>query len=634
MALPSFTTTPNIPMQSDTLQSTGKDTSLPDLMGSMAAETVELEAKEKQLLGQKKEREAAASAAASKAKQAAVEGRVREVRQEYEPKLAQTFPDFTPSKESAPQLSALGGILMIMGTMTGRKGLMGATGAMNSMAGMIQGYQQGRKDVYAREKQQFETNFKNWQQNRAVIKEAFDRAIKYAPYDIQTATNRLTTDLKRAGADVLATTVQRSGIGPAKATFDTANQNADQQLKEIQSRLLQLKTQQASIAAQGKAREEGQKLSVQLGITPPPPSGKFVKVADPNDPNKTIEIPESEQMKAFREGKPYSTAPSTVRTTDKFVKVGDPNDPTKTIQIPESEQMRAFREGKPYPVAPSEQRQGQQKPDVKLKEFIVTNPDGTTTTKIMTDTQAFDERQKGVDILPKPKEQSRSGYVQSFEDMVAIAINEAGLSIRNLENTPLATTGIFQGRNTKGLFDAPIGALANKLTTEETQRYNNITTGLGANFAKVLMGGRVVPVSTQNYYNDRFSIRDGDRPFTVLTKLADIRQVFERAIEVKKLSKNTSPEMKELLSNVEEEIKKSIPFTVEDVNRVAAEVAQSKGKSVKTFKNFMTEQMGDRGSSSGASGAPPAELLTEGEETTFKNGQTWTLQNGKPVRVK
>lgn len=31
--------------------------------------------------------------------------------------------------------------------------------------------------------------------------------------------------------------------------------------------------------------------------------------------------------------------------------------------------------------------------------------------------------------------------------------------------------------------------------------------------------------------------------------------------------------------------------------------------------------------------APPANLLKEGVHTTFKNGQTWTLQNGKPVQV-
>ena len=39
---------------------------------------------------------------------------------------------------------------------------------------------------------------------------------------------------------------------------------------------------------------------------------------------------------------------------------------------------------------------------------------------------------------------------------------------------------------------------------------------------------------------------------------------------------------------------------------------------------------------SGVSNAqsPPVSLLKEGVNTTFANGQVWTLQNGQPVQVK
>jgi len=37
--------------------------------------------------------------------------------------------------------------------------------------------------------------------------------------------------------------------------------------------------------------------------------------------------------------------------------------------------------------------------------------------------------------------------------------------------------------------------------------------------------------------------------------------------------------------------------------------------------------------SSAGGGAPPANLLKEGTQTRFKNGQVWTLRGGKPVRV-
>ena len=33
------------------------------------------------------------------------------------------------------------------------------------------------------------------------------------------------------------------------------------------------------------------------------------------------------------------------------------------------------------------------------------------------------------------------------------------------------------------------------------------------------------------------------------------------------------------------------------------------------------------------SSAPPVSLLSEGKQTKFKNGQVWTLENGKAVKI-
>jgi hypothetical protein len=42
----------------------------------------------------------------------------------------------------------------------------------------------------------------------------------------------------------------------------------------------------------------------------------------------------------------------------------------------------------------------------------------------------------------------------------------------------------------------------------------------------------------------------------------------------------------------------------------------------------------ERGGQPQAASAPPVKYLKEGQQTTFKNGEVWTLQNGKPVRIK
>ena len=187
---------------------------------------------------------------------------------------------------------------------------------------------------------------------------------------------------------------------------------------------------------------------------------------------------------------------------------------------------------------------------------------------------------------------ARSAYAQQFEDQVAISVNEAAAQIQNMAKLPFATTGIMQGRNTKGFLDAPLGALGNALTPGSVQQYNNNVQGLGYELAKVLGGGRVVPVTTQQQFAERFAIRSGDKPFTVLEKLANMRQTFERGIEVKALSPGTTPELKEIYARALKDIREVIPFTTQDVLTAQQEEAKSKGKSVMTFGDFMQKRMG------------------------------------------
>jgi hypothetical protein len=206
---------------------------------------------------------------------------------------------------------------------------------------------------------------------------------------------------------------------------------------------------------------------------------------------------------------------------------------------------------------------------------------------------------------------ARSAYAQQFEDQVAISVNEAAAQIQNMAKLPFSTTGIMQGRNTKGFLDAPLGALGNALTPGSVQQYNNNVQGLGYELAKVLGGGRVVPVTTQQQFAERFAIRSGDKPFTVLEKLANMRQTFERGIEVKAVSPGTTPELKEIYARALKDIRDVIPFTTQDVLNAQQEEAKSKGKSVMTFGDFMQKRMG--GSTQEA--APKTQTAPGGKKT-------------------
>ncbi len=51
-------------------------------------------------------------------------------------------------------------------------------------------------------------------------------------------------------------------------------------------------------------------------------------------------------------------------------------------------------------------------------------------------------------------------------------------------------------------------------------------------------------------------------------------------------------------------------------------------------KNYKRQTPTPESNAAPPASAPPVNLLQDGHNTTFKNGQIWTLQGGKAVRVK
>jgi hypothetical protein len=177
------------------------------------------------------------------------------------------------------------------------------------------------------------------------------------------------------------------------------------------------------------------------------------------------------------------------------------------------------------------------------------------------------------------------GDKYGFGDIVATNLNEAVGTISNIVNLPYdVTSGVFQGRNTTNLLFAPLGALTNELTSEDVQRYNKEIKNFGKFASRVVSGGRVVPAGVQKDFEDQFVIREGDSPLTVLTSLAQMRQVMERAAEVKIKSASTDPGLKQLYVDGLEVVRSSIPFTVNDINKFANQRDKNK-----TFSDMFTE---------------------------------------------
>lgn len=185
---------------------------------------------------------------------------------------------------------------------------------------------------------------------------------------------------------------------------------------------------------------------------------------------------------------------------------------------------------------------------------------------------------------------SGRGREGRYSETVAIAGNEVIGSLSNLVTMPLnVSTGIFgsASHTTSDIMSAPVSALKNQLTTSDVQRYKTEIGNVGRYYAKLLSGGLQQPESASREFQEQFAVREGDSESTRLTKLAQMRQTFERVAEVKLKSKATPEEQKELWHKWLGQVKELVPITVADINKI-----ESSKDPKKLIKDILEESKG------------------------------------------
>jgi len=175
-------------------------------------------------LSQAEKAQSEGKAAAEKARQAAIY-------EEYKPELTKKFETFQPTKDTFQGLASIGMMMMAVGSMGGKKGLTSATGAMNAIAGMATGYQQGRKEEFDRQKQIFDENYKIMKDNQAQIEKEFQYALKYAKADLTGATNKLIQSRTAAGDTATVESLKKNGL---VSTINQQTQGARSGLSKIE----------------------------------------------------------------------------------------------------------------------------------------------------------------------------------------------------------------------------------------------------------------------------------------------------------------------------------------------------------------------------------------------------------------
>ena len=107
---------------------------------------------------QKVEYESAKTAAELGAKREAIEKIGAEDKAHYEEvkKEMKPIPEFKPTQDNAMDLGAIFSMVGTMGVALGGSGKLSGLNALNAMGGMLKGYQQGRKDLFAKEQATFD----------------------------------------------------------------------------------------------------------------------------------------------------------------------------------------------------------------------------------------------------------------------------------------------------------------------------------------------------------------------------------------------------------------------------------------------------------------------------------------------
>jgi hypothetical protein len=221
-----------------------------DLKSAVESEQKFKMAQEQDLAGRTAERTRARGAALG-AEKTAIEG--SEAMQRLSGVEAKMEVPFTPTKDNAMDLATLYSLIGVVGFAIGSGGKGNAMAAMSAMNGMATGYQQGRMDLYVREKDLFDTNLKQLKIRADTLGRDLERITKLAAYDRQKAELEADALFAEQGANFMKEYTRKYGL---PKSLELAKQNVQNAQK-----IFELKERQEE-TARNKAEERAFKLQL------------------------------------------------------------------------------------------------------------------------------------------------------------------------------------------------------------------------------------------------------------------------------------------------------------------------------------------------------------------------------------
>lgn len=149
-------------------------------------------------------------------------GTAQQALQSYQAEMADNpLPAFVPTKETASDIGMLGGLLAIVGFMVGKgKGMQPGLAALDSMTGMLKGWQQGRKDLYDRELTTFKKNFERLRIAHEEYAQQLKNALEISKVNLTKGLADAALAAAKAGDPIVAA---QAKAGNLKAIIDAMN---------------------------------------------------------------------------------------------------------------------------------------------------------------------------------------------------------------------------------------------------------------------------------------------------------------------------------------------------------------------------------------------------------------------------
>jgi hypothetical protein len=216
------------------------------------------------LAGQQAQKEMAAEGKMEVEKRTAEQ--VRGAQQNLQERMqAEPLPAFVPSQDNFRDIAGLFSLIGVMGMIAGKSN---SIAAMNAMNGMLEGYRSGRNDLYRREREVFDKNFKTMLQKHAEFRKEMEDAVKLAQTDRQAGLQAADLAAVKAGSEIVRAQIRR---GDLLGAYNTVGKEEAAAFKAVQmvDASLNAETAARERAAQA-ARAEAQR-NVQLLMTPSGP---------------------------------------------------------------------------------------------------------------------------------------------------------------------------------------------------------------------------------------------------------------------------------------------------------------------------------------------------------------------------